>query len=78
MLSDKEIDNVREQFAMKSMIVIMELQEMIEKANKLAAQLAPMEPSNIDNDSRVSTVDFYRPMEEDGGAPPRKRVKKFN
>jgi hypothetical protein len=75
MLSDREIDDMREQFAVKSMIVIMELQEMIEKANKLAAQLAPMEPSNIDNDSRVSTIDFYRPMEEDGGAPAKKRVK---
>jgi len=75
MLSNQEIDDMREQFAVKSMIVIMELQEMIERANRVAAELALTKPIDIAGDSRVSTVDFYRPIEEDGGAPAKKRVK---
>lgn len=60
----------REEFANQSALIIKDLQEMLEKTKQIEAIL--MQEIN----PRLSTVDFYKPLDEtQNSQPPRKRIK---
>jgi hypothetical protein len=60
----------REEFANQTALIITELQEMLEKTKQIEAIL--MQEIN----PRLSTVDFYKPLDEtQNSQPPRKRIK---
>ena len=60
----------REEFANQTALIITELQEMLEKTKQIEAIL--MQEIN----PRVSTVDFYKPLDEtQNSQPPKKRIK---
>ena len=60
----------REEFANQTALIITELQEMLEKTKQIEEIL--MQEIN----PRVSTVDFYKPLDEtQNSQPPKKRIK---
>ena len=60
----------REEFANQSALIIKDLQEMLEKTKQIEAIL--MQEIN----PRLSTVDFYKPLDEtQNSQPPKKRIK---
>jgi hypothetical protein len=67
---DIEVD--RETFAVRSSLLKMEFEVMLEKTKKMEALL-----QTIITDSQVSTTDFYKPDETIvNEEPPRKKIKK--
>ena len=65
-----DLSTAREEFANQTALIITELQEMLEKTKQIEAIL--MQEIN----PRVSTVDFYKPLDEtQNSQPPKKRIK---
>jgi hypothetical protein len=71
----EQIDNERESFAIRSSLILMDLERMLEKVQKLEAQIMQFQGNTI-CDPQVSKEDFFKPDEEAQTAlPPKKKMR---
>ena len=68
---DDDIYNLRENFAVESSIIIMGLDQMIERTNRLEKLIRMLGPCQIKENSEV---DVYRPLSDDQ-VPPKKKMR---
>jgi hypothetical protein len=79
----EQIDNERESFAIRSSLILMDLERMLEKVQKLEAQIMQFQGNAVDDsegnaicDPQVSKEDFFKPDEEAQTAlPPKKKMR---
>jgi len=79
----EQIDNERESFAIRSSLILMDLEQMLEKVKKLEAQIMQFQGNAVDDsedtaigDPQVSKEDFFKPDEEAQTAlPPKKKMR---
>jgi len=69
----EQIEKDRESFAIRSSLILMDLERMLEKVKNLEAQIIQFQ--NLD-DRQVSKEDFFKPDEESQTAlPPKKKMR---
>ena len=67
----EQIDNERESFAIRSSLILMDLERMLEKVKKLEVQIMQFK-----GDPQVSKEDLFKPDEEAQTAlPPKKKMR---
>jgi hypothetical protein len=67
----EQIENERESFAIRSSLILMDLERMLEKVKQLEAQIMQFQ-----GDPQVSKEDFFKPDEEAQiGLPPKKKMR---
>jgi hypothetical protein len=69
----EQIENDRESFAIRSSLILMDLERMLEKVKQIEAQIIH---SQDKSDPQVSKEDFFKPDEEAQTAlPPKKKMR---
>lgn len=69
----EQIEKDRESFAIRSSLILIDLEQMLEKVKKIEIQL--MQFQNL-SDPQVSKDDFFKPDEESQTAlPPKKKMR---
>ena len=69
----EQMESDRESFAIRSSLILMDLERMLEKVKKIEIQL--MDFQNL-SDPQVSKDDFFKPDEEAQTAlPPKKKMR---
>jgi len=78
----EQIDNERESFAIRSSLILMDLERMLEKVKQLEAQIMQFQDNAVDDsedntvDPQVSKEDFFKPDEEAlTSFPPKKKMR---
>ena len=77
----EQIDNERESFAIRSSLILMDLERMLEKVKKLEAQIMQFQDNAVDDsedngDPQVSKEEFFKPDEDAQTAlPPKKKMR---
>jgi hypothetical protein len=72
----EQIDNERESFAIRSSLILMDLERMLEKVQKLEEQIMQFQDNSEEGDPQVSKEDFFKPDEEAQIAlPPKKKMR---
>jgi hypothetical protein len=77
----EQIENERESFAIRSSLILMDLERMLEKVKKLEAQIMQFQVNAVDDseengDPQVSKDDFFKPDEETQTTlPPKKKMR---
>jgi hypothetical protein len=73
----EQIENERESFAIRSSLILMDLERMLEKVKQLEAQIMQFQDNAVDHgDPQVSKEDFFKPDEEVlTSLPPKKKMR---
>ena len=77
----EQIDNERESFAIRSSLILMDLERMLEKVKKLEEQIMQFQDNAVDDsedigDPQVSKEEFFKPDEDAQTAlPPKKKMR---
>jgi hypothetical protein len=73
----EQMERERESFAIRSSLILMDLEQMLEKVKKLEIQLMQFQVNSENNgDPQVSKQDFFKPDEEAQIAlPPKKKMR---
>jgi hypothetical protein len=70
----EQIEKDRESFAIRSSLILMDLERMLEKVKQLEVQI--MQFQGVAVDPQVSKEDFFKPDEEAQiGLPPKKKMR---
>ena len=69
----EQIENERESFAIRSSLILMDLERMLEKVKQIEAQIIQFQDNG---DPQVSKEDFFKPDEEAvTSLPPKKKMR---